>query len=154
MIRINQAILFLLALLLLSGCGNPKANHTGQFAVPLQGKKKEPGRLEFTKELHNFGTLKEGETVVFSFQFKNSGGSPFRLQKVELECSCLTVQYDKGEIEPGTISPLDVAFHTEGEWGNVIKTINIESTTGERKILTIGAFVENKNFNLDLNSSK
>ena len=154
MTRTNQTILLLLTILFISACGNPKADQAGQPETTLQGKKKEPGRLEFTKELHNFGTLMEGETVVFSFQFNNSGGCPVRLVKVEPECSCITVQYDKGEIKPGAKSLLDVAFHTDGEWGNVIKTINIESTNGERKILTIGAFVENKNFNLDLNNSK
>jgi hypothetical protein len=131
-------------------------NHTPATAVKASAaadpdKKKSQGKLEFTKEMHNFGTVKEGETVAYSFQFKNNGATPFRLTKVEPTCGCLTVQYNKDEIGNQAASAIEVIFHSEGEWGNQIKTVNIETSNGETKTLTIGAFVENKNFNPDLN---
>jgi hypothetical protein len=117
-------------------------------------KKKAAGRIEFTKEMHNFGTLKEGEIVVFSFQFLNNGGSSFRLTKVEPTCGCIKVQFNKEEIPSKANSAIDVIFNTAGEWGNQIKTIEIITSEGEAKTLTIGAFIENKNFNFDLNNLK
>ncbi len=147
-------LLFLAVVVGLSGCNNSSTNRSKPAASADPAKKKNPGKIEFTEEMHNFGTLKEGETVVYSFRFKNNGDTPFRLTSVEPTCGCLTVQYDKNEIDSQSVSVIDVIFHTEGEWGNQIKTVNIETSNGETKTLTIGAYVENKNFNIDLNSLK
>jgi hypothetical protein len=146
--------LSLFAAILIIGCNNKPSNQSTPAGTIDTSKKKPSGKVEFTKEIHNFGTLKEGETVAYSFQFKNSGKSPIRLTKVEPGCGCLTVQFTKEEILPGSASFIEVIFHSEGEWGNQVKTVEIQTSDGEAKILTIGAFVENKNFNIDLNNLK
>jgi len=146
--------LFLLIALLDVACNSHSSSGVKQTVSTESDKKKAPGKIEFSKEMHNFGTLKEGEIVVFSFQFKNTGGSSFRLTRVEPTCGCLTVEYNKEEIPSQASSSIDVAFHSDGEWGNLIKTVNVETSSGESKCLTIGAFVENKNFNFDLNNLK
>jgi len=87
--------LSLFTAILLSGCGNKSSSHSAPSVSIGSNKIKLPGRIEFTKEIHNFGTMKEGETVAYSFQFKNGGSSPFRLTKVEPTCGCLTVQFSK-----------------------------------------------------------
>jgi hypothetical protein len=117
-------------------------------------KKNGLGKIELTEEMHNFGTLKAGEIVSYSFQFKNNGTAPFRLTKVEPACGCLSVKYDKEDIATQATSVIEVIFHSEDEWGNQIKTVSIETSAGETKILTIGAYVENKNFNIELNNLK
>ena len=153
MIKIHFILLFFAAnILIVVACQNHPSQPTETSVSVDSDKKKSPGKIEFSKEMHNFGTLKEGEIVVYSFQFKNNGATPFRLTKVEPTCGCLSVQYDKEEIEIQATSVIDVIFHSEGEWGNQIKTVNIETSNGETKTLTIGAFVENKNFNIDLNN--
>jgi hypothetical protein len=151
----KQFILFICAILVVSAaCNNQSKSHSKPSITADSTKKKSPGKIEFTKEMHNFGTLKDGETVAFSFQFKNIGGLPFRLTKVEPACGCLSVQYSKDEIESQSSSVIDVIFHSEGEWGNQFKTVSVETSNGEAKTLTIGAYVENKNFNIDLNNLK
>lgn len=147
-------LFFLLISILLPACKNHSSHQASATAKADSIKKKSSGRIEFTKEIHNFGTLKEGEVVVYSFQFKNTGDSSIRLTKVEPTCGCLSVQYNKADIESQTVSFIDVIFHTEGEWGNQIKTVDIATSNGEKKSLTIGAFIENKNFNIDLNNLK
>ncbi|MEI6274900.1 MAG: DUF1573 domain-containing protein, partial [Prolixibacteraceae bacterium] len=152
--RIKQFIGYFGAILVLfSACNQPTKNNSQSTAITDTGKKS-PGKIEFNKEIHNFGTLSEGETVVYSFQFKNNGSSPFRLTKVEPTCGCLSVQFSKDEIGSQASSVIDVIFHTDGEWGNQIKTVSVETSGGETKTLTIGAYVENKNFNIDLNNLK
>ncbi|MEI7831155.1 MAG: DUF1573 domain-containing protein [Prolixibacteraceae bacterium] len=135
-------------------CQNNSSKQKTTSAPIELNKKKAPGRIEFTKEIHNFGTLKEGEIVVYSFQFINTGGSSFRLAKVEPTCGCITVQFNKEEIASQAKSAVDVIFNTAGEWGNQIKTVEIITSDGEAKTLTIGAFIENKNINFDLNNLK
>jgi len=140
--------------LLMTACNNQSSSRVKPSVVAEPDKKKAPGRIEFSKEMHNFGNLKEGEVVAFSFQFKNTGSLPFRLTKVEPACGCLSVQYNKEEIQPLAVSTIEVIFHSDGEWGNLIKTVSVETSEGESKNLTIGANVENKNFNFDLNNLK
>jgi len=147
-------LVFLVTGILLSACQDHSSNHAKPSVISAANKKSGSGRIEFTKEIHNFGTLKEGEIVVYSFQFKNTGSLPLRLTKVEPACGCLSVQFDKEDIEPQEVSAIDVIFHTDGEWGNQVKTVAIATSDGETKTLTIGAFIENKNFNIDLNNLK
>ena len=144
----------LLTSIILASCQNNSSKPKSPSVSSELNKKKPAGRIEFTKEIHNFGTLKEGEIVVYSFQFVNSGGSSFRLAKVEPTCGCITVQFNKEEIPSQAKSAVDVIFNTAGEWGNQIKTVEIITSDGETKTLTIGAFVENKNINFDLNNLK
>lgn len=149
-----KTLSLIIAAIMLLSCGNKTSSHSSPSVSINSNKKKEPGRIEFTKEIHNFGSLKEGETVAYSFQYKNSGSSPFRLTKVEPTCGCLTVKFSKEEIVSGGSSAIEVIFQTAGEWGNQVKTVELETSDGETKTLTIGAFVENKNFNMDLNNLK
>ncbi len=153
--RIKYPILLFFAIgVAVSACRNRPATHANPLGSSVPVEKKSPGKIEFTEEMHNFGTLKEGEIVAYSFQFRNNGGAPFRLSRVDPTCGCLSVQYDRTEISEKKSSFIEVIFHTEGEWGNQIKTVDIETSNGESKTLTIGAYVENKNFNIDLNSLK
>ncbi len=154
MIKKYSLLIFVATNILISACHNQPSDHGKQSVASDPEKKKQSGKIDFTKEIHNFGTLKDGEIVVFSFQFKNNGGTPFRLTKVDPSCGCLTVQYDKEEINSQCVSTVEVILNTHGEWGNLIKTVEIETSYGEKKILTIGAFIENKNFNMDLNNLK
>lgn len=119
-----------------------------------QLQKKSPGRIEFSQEIHNFGSVKAGEIVSFAFKFKNIGGSSLQLTKVEPTCGCITVNYNKEEVSSSAYSYIEVTFNSAGEWGNILKTIDLETSAGEKKMLTIGAFVENSIINIDLNSSK
>lgn len=149
----NYLILFIVAVNLLStACKYQSSNEKKRAVAAEADQKKSPGKIEFFKEIHNFGTLKEGEVVVFSFQFRNKGEMPFRLTKAETGCGCLSVKYSNEEIASQSVSTVDVIFNSAGEWGNQIKTVEIETSNGETKILKIGAFVENKNFNIDLNN--
>ena len=100
MIRICCIGFFFGVSLLMMGCNSHSSSRVTPAVSAEPDKKKGPGRIEFSKEMHNFGTLKEGEIVSFSFQFKNTGSSPFRLTKVEPACGCLAVQYNKEEIQP------------------------------------------------------
>ena len=147
-------LVFLLVILGMMGCHNQNSQKANASFLKESDKKKSPGKIEFTEEIHNFGTLKDRENVSFSFRYKNTGGLPLRITKVEPSCGCLTVRYDKNEIASQTESTIEVIFHTEGEWGNLIKSVSVETSTGETRTLTIGAYVENAIFNNDINSLK
>lgn len=142
----------IVATILIIACNN-QSSRDKKPALPVNAnQKKSPGKIEFFEEIHNFGTVKEGEVVVYSFQFRNTGGVPIQLTRAEAGCGCLSVNFSKEEIPSQSVSTVDVVFNSAGEWGNQIKTVEIEVSNGEKKVLKIGAFVENKNFNIDLSN--
>jgi Protein of unknown function (DUF1573) len=116
--------------------------------------KKSPGRIVFDQEIHNFGSLIDGEIVSYSFIFRNTGGSSFYLVKGEKSCGCIDIRYNSNEILPGDSSTVELIFNSSGEWGNIIKGVVIETSLGERKELHIGAYIDNKQINNLLNTQK
>ena len=149
--KIYILVIFLLYCIEFQACIQPTSSTVKTSLTTNPEKKKSPGKIEFVKEFHNFGTIREGEIVAFSFLFKNNGGTPFRMKKVEPSCDCISVSFEHTEINVQATSAIEVVFHSEGEWGNQIKMVNIETSAGEFKILTVGAFIENSSFNIDIN---
>ena len=152
--RIRDNYLRLIIPFILISCGNhgePIKYNNPQIPVPE--KLSFPG-IVFLRELHNFGTLKAGETVSFSFVFINNSTKPLSIKKVETTCGCLSVKYDKNEIPRGEKSALEVIFNTSGEWGNQLKLIQVETSSGEKKELRINAYIENEQFNNLLNAQQ
>jgi len=147
--------LIITCLLLFSvACGNRRSPANEDLKVNNLPEKKVPGRIVFDKEIHNFGTLKDGEIVSFSFTFRNNGESPFNIISADKSCGCIDIKYDTNMISPGKSSVVEVVFNTAGEWGNQIKGVTIKTSNGEQKELQIGAYIDNKQFNNLLNTQK
>ena len=94
----------------------------------LHSQKKSPGKIVFDKEIHNFGTLLDGEVISFSFIFRNTGGSPLKVMKAEKSCGCIEIHYNSNPIAPGDSSAIEIVLDTAGEWGNMIKEATIETS--------------------------
>lgn len=82
-------------------------------------------RLEVNEEIHNFGTLKAGEIVVYSFQFENNGGNKLAIKKIDSGCSCLEIKADKMSLNPGETGNLKVIFNTAGLHGEQFQPVRI-----------------------------
>ena len=152
MIKKFGLLLLSTVIVLAIACNHQPTSTKKEAAATDSVQKKIPGKIEFFTEIHNFGTVKDGEVVVFSFQFRNTGGMPIYITNAETACGCISVKYSKEEIASLSVSTVDVVFNSAGEWGNLIKTVEIKTSNGETKTLKIGAFVENKNFNIDLSN--
>jgi len=147
--------LVIISLLFISySCGNHTSPEKKVSKENKSFEKKGAGKIVFDKEIHNFGTLKDGEIVSFSFVFRNEGGSPFKISKAEKSCGCIDFKFNPGTIQPGETSSIELIFNTAGEWGNQIKGVTVETSEGERKELQIGAYIDNKQFNNLLNTEK
>jgi hypothetical protein len=152
--QFGNILIIIILLTIFSSCTNRKNRGDSIPKENYSIKKKSAGKIVFEKEIHNFGTLKDGEIVSFSFVFRNTGGSPFSIVKADKSCGCLDIKYDANKIEPDRSSVIEVVFNTAGEWGNQIKSVTIETSDGEQKELQIGAYIDNKQFNNLLNTKK
>jgi len=147
-------LIVIVVLLILTSCGQQKGAKVVDPQKSNSSQKKGPGKIVFDKEIHNFGTVKDGEIVSFSFVFRNEGAEPVKIVKTEKSCGCIDIKYNSEPIASGETSAIEVIVNTAGEWGNLIKSVEIETSQGERKELQIGAYIENKQFNNQLNTQK
>ena len=144
----RKTFLFIfLFIFLLAGCANHDTKiRTNEGSLSTSEKKGTP-KIDFQSEMHNFGTLKAGEIVSFSFIFMNNGVRPLQIEKIETSCGCIIARAEESEIVPGEKAVVEVILNTSGEWGNLLKTVEVETSSGEKKILTVSAYIENEQFN-------
>lgn len=139
-----KTIVPLLTILLFFACNNA-ANNNEKEVNREQGFPK----FEFQEELHNFGNLKAGEIVVYSFKFNNSGSNVLYIQSAESDCGCVTVEFPKEGISPGENGYIEITFNSAGEVGKVYKEIQLTSNSEEKEItLVITANIENELLNI------
>ena len=101
-------------------------------------------KLEFTEEIHNFGRLNAGETVVYDFSFINSGDGNLEIKKIETGCTCLTIELPEDIVKPGKKGALKVIFDTSGLYGLQFQAFRV-ITSGEPVDLAVTAEIINEN---------
>ncbi len=82
--------------------------------------------LEFEKNEHNFGLIKEEiGAVTTQFKFINSGDSPLIIQRVASSCGCTTPSYTREPILPGKEGVVSARYSTVRRPGTFNKTIRV-----------------------------
>ncbi|MFZ4520390.1 MAG: DUF1573 domain-containing protein [Bacteroidales bacterium] len=85
--------------------------------------------IQFEEAEHDFGRIIEGETVSYSFSFKNSGKSDLIIAEVTTSCGCTVPSYPKTPIRPGEEGTVKVAFNSNGKRGYQSKNIIVAANT-------------------------
>ena len=69
--------------------------HSGTQKTTLTTKSVESGiaKFVFSEEIHNFGSLKAGEVVSFTFSFKNEGTKTLIITEIDSGCGCTEVKW-------------------------------------------------------------
>jgi len=112
-----------------------------QSGDSLNSMKMKP-EITFTEELHNFGTVNDGEKKVFSFTFQNTGQADLIISGVETSCGCTVSDFPKDPILPGAKGQINILFDSKDEVGEKDETITVYSNTPKpKKELTIVANV-------------
>lgn len=123
----------------------------GPVAVQAQAPQQQPAkaidknapRFQFIGgEMHDFGTLKEGPSAEYIFQFKNGGKQPLIITNASASCGCTVPEFPKEPILPGKKGQIKVTYNTSGKSGPFDKTVFIQSnapsnTSGDRYELHI-----------------
>jgi hypothetical protein len=99
--------------------------------------------LTFDQEEHDFGTIQQGEKVVYDFAFKNTGEADLTITSARGSCGCTVPEYPKTPIKVGESGNIKVSFDSAGKTGKTTKTVTLLCNTKEgNKILTIKANIE------------
>ena len=97
--------------------------------------------MKYKNEEHTFGTIPEGPSVSYDFEFKNIGKDPIILSNVQASCGCTTPTWPKEPIAPGKSAKITATYATQGRPGQFTKTITVTSNVGT-KVLKISGNVE------------
>lgn len=124
----------ILMILLVSG------NLFGQEVANLQN----GAKMEFDKEIHDYGTIKKGADGNCVFVIKNTGNQPLVIRNAKGSCQCTVPVWPKDPIAPGKTAEIQVKYNT-ARVGVINKSVTITSNAvnGTTKVLRIkGVVVE------------
>ena len=93
-------------------------NKTGDMAI-----------MAFDKTTHDFGEIKQGGTVAYSFNFTNTGKAPLVITEAHSSCGCTVPTYPHDPIQPGQQGTIEVSFNSKNKSGDVKKTVTIIANT-------------------------
>ncbi len=82
-------------------------------------------RIVFATPTHDFGTVKSGEIVKYTYVFTNTGGATLQLSNVQTSCGCTAAGQWTRQVEPGQTGSIPIEFNTSGYGGQVAKTVTV-----------------------------
>jgi hypothetical protein len=103
--------------------------------------------VQMIDSVYNFGKITEGENVVFSFRFKNSGKKPLVISAATAGCGCTIPEKPEEPLLPGETGVIKVAFHSRGMAGLIQKEVNVVSNAvpGFPNLQLVGEVVSTNN---------
>ncbi len=139
----------LLATVIWSGCQSSQDKtgiSTGIVNIPASGEGSSNGKLPvmvFADTSHQFGDMKQGEKVSWTYSFKNTGNADLVIASAVGSCGCTVPHYPKGTIHAGDTGTIDVTFDSEGKQGKVLKSVTVVTNCQpSTKILTFTANIQ------------
>ena len=82
--------------------------------------------IEFSKEVHDYGTIENGADGTCTFEFKNTGNAPLIISNAKGSCGCTVPSWPKEPIAPGASSKISVKYDTKRP-GAINKSVTITS---------------------------
>ena len=105
---------------------------------------KESGsKIEFAKEVHDYGTIQQGGDGACEFVVTNEGTSALTITRCKGSCGCTVPKCEKAPVNPGETSTISVKYDTK-RVGPINKSVTITSnaTNEPTKVIRIKGTVE------------
>ncbi len=83
-------------------------------------------KIEFSKETHDYGTVKYGADGTCTFDFTNTGTEPLIISNAKGSCGCTVPEWPKEPIAPGATGTIKVSYDTKRP-GAISKSVTITS---------------------------
>jgi Protein of unknown function (DUF1573) len=114
---------------------------------PVQVEKSEeivgaPGIKFETLEV-NFGTIKQGESFEYDFEFTNNGDADLLITDARGSCGCTVPEWPREPIAPGKTGKIHVKFNSAGKSNQQTKTVTLYTNASPDPVtLYIKGFVK------------
>jgi hypothetical protein len=82
-------------------------------------------KIDFYTNVYEFGRVKAGDPVKYTFYFTNAGNALLELTDVRPSCGCTTAGEWSKKVEPGQEGHIPVQFNSANFNGQVFKTVTV-----------------------------
>ena len=123
--------IFVVASLLITfSCKKDAESLEEKAATSLQENAKVPRtKIEFDKEIHDFGQIDQGEIVETTVNIKNVGNNNLYIVDAHGSCGCTVPEVTKEAIKTGESAAINVKFESNEKSREVTKTVMITCNT-------------------------
>jgi hypothetical protein len=83
-------------------------------------------KIEFSKEIHDYGTIKYDADPYCTFEFKNTGNEPLIISNAKGSCGCTVPEWSKEPIAPGASGSIRVKYDTKRP-GTINKSVTVST---------------------------
>lgn len=113
----------------------------GGFAQ--EAAKKSNAEIDFEKEVHDFGKLKQHGDATTEFKFTNTGSEPLIISNAKGSCGCTVPEWPREPIAPGESSVIRVKYDSK-RIGPINKSVTITSNASNSptKVIRIKGNIE------------
>jgi hypothetical protein len=96
----------------------------------------------------DFGKVMEGQKLEVSYRFKNAGGKPLVIERVQPSCGCTVAEQPREPVAPGAEGLIKASFNSEGHVGINHKSLYVYANAkgSPRTELHFEVEVEKKKF--------
>lgn len=119
----------LAAISLLTACSQGSGKQDNASAATEKTAVGDVPVLKFEKEIYDFGKVKDGDKVSYSYSFENTGKSPLIITDAVASCGCTIPSWPNKPINPGQKEAIKVIFNSAGKSGLIDKQITITANT-------------------------
>ncbi|HEX4957253.1 MAG TPA: DUF1573 domain-containing protein [Lacibacter sp.] len=88
--------------------------------------------VQWMDSVQNFGKVVDGEKVLISFHFKNTGTKPLIISNVMAGCGCTVPSKPEEPILPGAEGVIKAEFNSAGRVGKADKYVDVVCNTQEQ----------------------
>lgn len=106
------------------------------FTAKAQTTPESGAKIEFAKEVHDYGTIKYGANGTCTFDFKNTGNAPLIISRAQGSCGCTVPEWPKEPIAPGKKGVISVKYDTK-RTGPFNKSVTLTSNAVNEPSKTI-----------------
>lgn len=92
--------------------------------------------IEFEKETHDYGTIKQNGNGVYEFKFTNTGTQPLMISNAKGSCGCTVPEWPREPIAPGQSGAIKVKYDTK-RVGPFSKSVTLQSNAVNSPTKTI-----------------
>ena len=131
---------------LVSSCKNKQKEHLNapENALPIDLRpslEKKP-KMVFEQPIVYLGRITEGDSISYTFHFKNKGNLPLKILSVNASCGCTTPKWPREALEPGKSAIITAEYNSQGRPGTFTKSIFVKSNGGDLTLTISGNVVK------------
>ncbi|MEO5782288.1 MAG: DUF1573 domain-containing protein [Ginsengibacter sp.] len=88
---------------------------------------KDSTTVQIIDSVYDFAKVTDGEKVVYSYRFKNTGKNPLIITSAAPSCGCTVADKPEQPVKPGETGVIKVVFNSQGRVGAADKEVRIVS---------------------------